>query len=175
MWGAFKALSLSAKLFVLGAILAVLVAVGFAGYQKGINVSKVEIERYKNASLVLKQKLDKAQNKVDVRIVTEYKDRVAYVDKVVYKTRDVVRTNVVSNFKFTKGWIYAYNQSVQGLEVDPVLASDKTIASVSDVDALADTIIPNNGISLSNQAKLDALQKWVRETEASRKENLDEK
>ena len=139
-------------------------------YQRGLNVSKVEIQKYQTKVAQLQSKLDQKQGTTDVKIVTEYKDRVAYVDRVVYKTRDVIRDNVVPQFKLSKGWIYSYNQSVQGLEVDPVLAANGSAASVSDVDALADTIVPNNGVCLANKAQLDKLQQWVRETEANRAE-----
>lgn len=174
MWAAFKLLTWQAKAGIIGLALAILLVVigstAYVSYQKGLNVSKVEIQKYETKSQQLQAKLNKAQGKVDVQVVTQYKDRVQYVDRVVYQTRDVIRTSVVPQFKLSKGWIYAYNQSVQGLAVDPTLAADSSAASVSDVDALADTIAPNNGVCLANKAQLDSLQQWVRETEMIRHE-----
>lgn len=172
MWAAFKALTWQVKLGISIGLLAILAALigstAYVSYQKGLNVSKVEIQAYQTKVKDLNTKLATAQGKVDVKVVTEYKDRVAYVNRVVYKTRDVIRDSVPEQFTLSRGWIYAYNQSVRGLELDPALASDKTPSTVSEMRALADTIAPNNGICLANKAQLDSLQQWVTETEASR-------
>jgi len=172
MWAAFKLLTWQAKAGIAVAVLAILLALvgstAYVSYNKGLNVSKVEIAKYKGEAETLNKKLAVAQGKVDVRVVTEYKDRVNTIEKIVYKTRTVVGENVPEQFTFSRGWVYAYNQSVRGLELDPVLASDKTASPVSDLRALADTIVPNNGICLTNKQKADSLQTWIRETEASR-------
>lgn len=172
MWQAFKALSIGAKLGIAFGIVALFAAIigstAYVSYNKGLNVSKVEIAKYEGKIQKLNSELKTAQGKVDVRVVTEYKDRVSYVDRVVYQTRDVIRDNVPEQFTLSKGWVYAYNQSIAGLPVDPVLAADKTPSSISEMRALADTIAPNNGVYLANKAQLDSLQKWIKDTEAAR-------
>jgi hypothetical protein len=174
VWAAFKLLSWKVKAGLIGLALAILLAVigstAYVSYQKGLNVSKVEIQKFQNKKQEVQTKFVTLQGKTDVQVVTQFKDRVSYVDRIVYKTRDVVRDSVPQQFNFSRGWIYAYNQSVQGLEVDPLLAADKTPAPVSDVEALAGTIVPNNGICLSTKAQLEALQKWQLDTEANRAE-----
>ena len=173
MWLAFKALSLQAKAGILIGILAILVAaIGtayYTGYSKGENISRLEISKYEGKVKDLITERDKAQAKVDVKEVVKYKDRVQYIDRVVYKTKTVVETSVPEQFKFSKGWVYAYNQSVAGNELESSKASDASESRVSDRSALV-TITENNGICLSNKAQLDALQSWIRETEKVRVE-----
>ena len=165
-------LSLKAKLAAIAA--AILLIVGtfylgsYIGYQRGVNVAAVEIQRYQIASQRLQQAIQKAQTQVNERVVVQYKDRVSYIDRVVYKTKTVVEQSVPEQFSLSRGWIYAYNQSVLGLELDPTKASDATPSSVSEMRALSNTIAPNNGICLSNKAKADALQAWITQTEAAR-------
>lgn len=172
MWASFKLLTWQAKAGIIGVILAILLAIigstAYVSYNKGLNVSKVEISQYETKVQTLNAKLATAQGRVDTKVVTEYVDRKAYIDRVVYKTRTVVQSSVPEQFTFSKGWVYAYNQSVRGLELDPVLASDKTASSISDMRALADTIAPNNGICLANKQKADSLQQWIRETNETR-------
>jgi hypothetical protein len=175
MWAALKATSIGVKIGMLIAILAAFAAVAMIGYNKGLNVSKIEILNYKNASLVLASRLNKAQGQVDVKVVTEYKDRVSVVKETEYKNRDVIRTKVVGFNLLTKGWVYAYNQSVLGLPIDPTLAADATPSTTNELLALSETISPNNSVALENRAQLEALQAWIRETEAARKETVNEK
>lgn len=174
MWAAFKLLPIGTKIGIAIAILGLLAAaIGgtyYVAYNKGLNVSKLEIAEYKKESEKLRADLSKADGKTTVKVVTEYKDRVHYIDRVVTQTKTVIRDSVPQQFKFSKGWVYAYNQSVRGLPLDPTLASDATPASVSDVEALADTIAPNNGICLANKEQLISLQKWIREVEKNREE-----
>lgn len=178
MWAAFKLIPLGARLGILFGIIALFIAsltsVGFIYYNKGLNVSKVEVQKYENKVATLNSKLKTAQGKIDVQIVTEYKDRVSVVKETVYKNKDVIRkiveyrdTNNIPQFNLSKGWIYAYNQSILDLPVDPLLASDITPSTVKDMLALANTIIPNNGICLTNKEKLESLQKWIVDTEKS--------
>lgn len=144
------------------------------GYSKGVNVAAYQISRYELASVKLKNKLATAQASVDTRVITQYRDRVEYVDRVKTKTQTVVRESVPEQFKLSKGWVYAYNQSVAGAEPDAFKASDPDPSNTSDRSGLL-AITANNGICLANQAQLDSLQQWVRETEASRKEIVGEK
>lgn len=172
MWAAFKALGWGGKALVLAAILAILASCYYVGLDRGKNISKVEIAKYEGKIKTLEAERNAAQAKIDVRYVTQYKDRIQYVDRVVTKTRTVVEQSVPEQFTLSKGWIYAYNQSVRGLDVDPAKASDATPSTVTEMRALADTIVPNNGVFLSNKAQLESLQDWIRATnEEARKIN----
>lgn len=170
MWAKFKAFGWKGKLGILAALLAIagaFYATYNQAYKAGVGVAATQLTEYKNKSLALSKKLAEAQTKVDTRVVTEYKDRISYVDRVVYKNRTIIDSVVPEQFKLSNGWIYAYNQSAIGAEIDPTKASDAYMSNVSDKAALS-AIAGNNGICLSNQAQLDALQKWILETEASR-------
>jgi hypothetical protein len=167
MFALFKGVSLGAKLGIVLGIVLLFAATWYIGYTKGSNISKVEIAKYEGRVNKLNADLATAHGKVDVRVVTEYKDRVNTIDHTVYQTRDVIRTKVVPQFNFSKGWVYAYNQSVLGLPVDPTLASDASPSPTSDLVALLDTLVPNNGICLANSAQLAALQQTILEREAA--------
>lgn len=133
-------------------------------YDKGINVSKVEIERYKGEKKKLETDLAQAQSRVVERVVTQLVTRTAYIDRVVYKNRDVIKTVVPKQFLLSKGWIYAYNQSIKGLEIDPVLAADGRSSVVQDATALS-YISENNGVALRNAEKVNSLQLYITETQ----------
>jgi len=174
MLAAFKLLSWKLKL---GWIAAILLVIGVAGgsmyyvaYNKGLNKSELIVAQYEKRLSELREQVIAAQAQVDVKIRRDYTDRVQFVDRVVEKTTEVVVERVPEQFTLSKGWIYAYNQSIRGLELDPSLASDNTPSSVSEMRALAGTIAPNNGVCLANTAQLNSLQQWIRETEAVREE-----
>ncbi len=155
--------------------LALLVGIFFAGHQigytKGEAISAVEIAQYEKDLQALNSKLATAQGKIDVRTITKYRDRVEYVDRVITKTRTVVEQSVPEQFTLSKGWVYAYNSSIRGTAPDPALASNPEPSTVSEMRALAGTIVPNNGICLTNSARLDALQNWVKESGEVRNED----
>ena len=174
MFAAFKLIGWQVKLGILVALLAIMGAIYYVGYTKGENVSRVEIAKYEGKVEKLNADLAKAQGKVYVQIVTQYKDRLQYVDRVITKTRTVVEQSVPEQFKFSKGWVYSFNQSILGLDVDPKLASNEEASSVSDMRALSRTIIPNNGVCLSNAEQLKALQQWTLDSQAAR-EKVNEK
>ena len=173
MWASFKALTLGAKLGILAGVLALFaILMGssyYIGYSKGENISKVAIGNYETQLSDLRAKLATAQGRVDVKVVTEYKDRIQYVDRVVTETKTVIKDRVPEQFNLSKGWIYVYNQSVAGNGVEPSLAADANSSLVSDKTALL-TITENNGVCLSNKEQLIALQTWIRDTEKAREE-----
>jgi hypothetical protein len=176
MWAAFKLLPWASKLAIIGVIIAAfLLTIGstyYVAYNKGTNVAAVQLERYQTASARLMAAINKSQSIVNERVLVRYVDRVQYVDRTVTQTKTIVRDAVPQQFKFSKGWVYAHNQAVKNLPVDPILASDASPASVSDVDALADTIVPNYGVCHANQAQLDELQNWVKETNEAREKAI---
>lgn len=165
MWAAFTSLSLGMKAAFIGGFLALLLAVGgglyYTGYNKGNNNSKIAIAEYNTKKQELQNKIDKVVNTVDIRYVTEYKDRVLTNTVTVVKNRDVIVTKVPEQFKFSNGWVYAYNQSINNLPIDPALASDDTASWVSDRQGL-EYINTNNGIAKLNAEQLDSLSALVR-------------
>ena len=160
IWTVFKGLSIGTKLALIGGILAFLLAVGggvyWTGYTKGHSESKVAIAQYEAKSAQLDAKIKGVHNISDVRYVTQYKDRVVVETKTVTQNHDVIKYRVPEQFKFSNGWVYAYNQSVQGLPIDEAKASDATASWVSDRTGL-NYINDNNGICRINSAQLDNL------------------
>jgi hypothetical protein len=171
MWLAIKALSWKIKLSVFALIVAAILAMGAAtytiAYQKGLNLSKIEIANYEKEKAELQSRLDQAQGKIDVVSVIKYKDRIKTVDNIIYKNKDVIVEVLKPQFELSKGWVYAYNQSVLGTSLDAKKAADTEASKVTDVEALANTILPNIGICQANAEQLGSLQKWIRDTEAS--------
>ena len=164
MWAAFKGLSIGGKLFILAAILALFGATYYVGYSRGTNISKVEIAEYEGKVATLDAKVRDAQGKVNVETVTRYLQGETVAGQTVYRTRTIVEKTVPEQFTFSNGWIYTYNQSVQGLETDENFASDPTPSGVTDKQALK-TIVDNNASSLKNARQLDTLTGYLVEME----------
>jgi len=170
MW---KALSWKIKLGLIAGLLVVAASLFgsgyFIGHIKGVQIAANEINRYQIASQRIQNSIETLQRTVDVKTVTVYKDRVAYIDRVQYRTKTVIETAVPEQFQLSKGWIYVYNQSVAGAEVNSELAADGERSGVSDRAALL-TAAENNTIALKNATQLESLQNWIRDTEAARAE-----
>lgn len=164
MWASFKTWSLAAKAGTIAIVLAILLAIigttSYVSYNKGLEVSRAEIAKYENNVWRVVANAREIQGRIDVKTVTVYKDRLAYVDRVQYKTNTVIKTLVPEQSNLSKGWIYVYNQSTRGAQPEAAKASDPAESIFSDRAALA-TIAENNAICLANKAQLDALQTWV--------------
>lgn len=113
-------------------------------YAKGVNVSKVAIAEYEKKVVELQHKVDVATNTVKEKVVTIYKDRVQYVDRVVTKNGQTIVKYVSvptdvngQEVMVPAGWVYAHNQAALGKEIDPTKAADATPTKVSFRTALA--------------------------------------
>lgn len=150
-------------------ILAAVVLVGGAfgaGYKKGTDAGEVMIQQAANEAEMLKIELEKEQNNIKEKVVTEYVDRVQVV-----KEREIVYQNAVDNdlqgkYNLTNGWVYLHDASVQGLQLDPQKTTDDTDSVVKDNQALG-TVLANYSICLQNAQQLVSLQSWILETKAS--------
>lgn len=156
------------------AVLAVLsvgtIVVYNKGYSNGENTGKAAIARYEAQVLKLRDEVKTAQSKITERVLTEYRDRIVEHEKIVYVNRDVIVNNVPEQHLLSNGWVYAHNQSALGRAIDPALAADPTPAMVTDREALG--IVDNNYAQcIANADRLDALQKWNREIEATSRTN----
>jgi len=151
-----------------GVALALIAGLGFTistvAYNKGLNVSKVEIQKYEGKVKDLNTKLVIEQGKITTKIVTQYVDRYIEREKVIYKNRDVIVSSVPEQFTFSKGWIYAHNQSALDKDIDPKLAANAESSGVTDRSGLS-IISDNNGICNQNADQLEALQEWIRQNE----------
>jgi hypothetical protein len=158
------------KFKILGALAAVgvLISVGIAidriAYNKGLNVSALEIAKYQTAILSLDGKLKEAQSKVNTRIEYKYLTDTVERTRIQYVNRDVIIDRVPEQYALSVGWVYAHNQAALGLEINPMLASDAAPSIIT--DRIAIEKISSNYIAVcqANEEKLTALQTWVRET-----------
>lgn len=136
------------------------------GYSNGEDTAKTALARYELQVKNLKDKIQLAQSKVTEKVLVEYKDRIVEHEKIVYVNRDVIKENVPEQHLLSQGWVYAHNQSALGRAIDPTLAADPTPAMVTDREALG-TVDSNYAQCIANADRLDALQKWSREIEAT--------
>ena len=168
MFEPLKLLTLKTKAILIGIIFAIMltavVSTGFIYYNKGVNQAKVELQKFEKKKARVETKLVTKAAEVDTKVVIKYIKKVEQVDKVVEKNIEVIKL-VPYRFNLSKGWLYTYNQSVLGLEVDPVLASDSTESLVADNEALK-IITENNGIFFKVKAQADALIEFTKEREA---------
>lgn len=162
-----------AKLIAGAAVLvALVIAVGAAhhiGYTKGSARSDLEISRYEKQVSDLNIELKNSQGKVTERIVTEYVPRVVERTRVVTRNVEVIKEVVPEQWVLSKGWIYAYNQTILGEPIDPALAANEEPSGVYDSTAL-DVIGQNNGIANANHDQLVTLQEWVRQQQEATNE-----
>lgn len=146
-------------------LVALVIAVGAAhqiGYNKGLNVSEVEINRYKGAVAILAERLVKEQGKVTTKIQTEYLDRVVERQRIVYVNRDVIVDRVPEQFVLSQGWVYAHDQAALGREIDPDIAANAFPSDFSDRTVLQ-LVADNYGkVCLANADQLESLQTWIR-------------
>jgi hypothetical protein len=160
LFAALKLIPFGAKIGILIAILAALGGMYYVAYNKGLNVSKVEIAEYEGKVNRLQAEVTAKVTEVKVETITRYLRGETLAGETVYKTRTIVEKSVPEQFTFSKGWIYTYNQSVQGLETDATLAADPTPSGVTDKQGLV-TIVDNNATSLKNARQLDTLTGYV--------------
>lgn len=167
MLTAFKLLSWKVKLGIFAGILVLMAAlVGstyYIAYNKGLNVSAVEIANYEKDLAKLEGDLARARAEVDVRVVTDYVTRTETIKGDTIRVVDTITEYVPiqEEFRLSSGWVNAYNSSVTREELSAQAASDTTPATLTNPAILA-IIAENNGIAHENAQKLTSLQEWIR-------------
>lgn len=157
-------------------IIAVVFIVGGAfgaGYKKGTDAGEVMIQQAANEAEQLKIELEKEQNNIKERVVTEYVDKIKVVTQKETIYRDAADKQVPGKFNLTNGWVYLHDASVKGEELNPEMTTDDTDSPVKDNQALG-TVLSNYSLCLQNAQQLVSLQSWILETKASvDKQNAD--
>ena len=155
------------QLIMAGAAVAVL-AVAFGAtyniaYNKGLNVSQVQIAEYEGKVQKLNADLKTAQSNVTTRIQTEYIDRVVERERIVYRNREVIVTQVPEQYILSQGWVDAHDATVRNEELEPEIAANAFPSGYTDREVLQ-VIARNYGqVCLANADQLTALQRWVTE------------
>ena len=139
-----------------------------AGYKKGTEAGEVMIQKAANEAEQLKIELEKEQNNIKEKVVTEYVDKVKIVKEKEYVLQQAATNNVPSQYNLSNGWVYIHDHatSTQGGVPDPAATADATPSDVKDNQALL-TILTNYSVCLQNAQQLIGLQNWVLETEKS--------
>ena len=157
-------------------IIAVVFIVGgafAAGYQKGTAQGEVMIQQAANEAEQLKIELEKEQQNIKERVVTEYVDKIKVVTQKETIYREAAEKSVPGKFNLTNGWVYLHDTSVKGEELNPEMTTDDTDSVIKDNQALG-TVLANYSICLQNAQQLVSLQSWILETKAAvDKQNAD--
>lgn len=166
MLAAFKLLPIATKIgIIVGFLIALAGLIGgafYGGYAKGSAQSKIEISGYEKKVAQLNAENKTKQIQINTVVETKYVDRVKTITKTAEATHDTIIKYVPQQYNLSLGWIYSYNQSLKGLDINPKQASVSTASGVSDRDTL-DIIARNNAKSLINSERLTSLQEWIRE------------
>lgn len=172
MFTAFKALSIGKKIGAILLPLLILAGIFFAGAmyggakEEGRTATKIAV--YKTEAQELRAELATAQKEVDVRVVTEYRDRLQEVEVERVVLQEVVK-EVPVQYPLSNGWIYVHNSAVAGTIALDEKAMDATPSNVFDAEALP-IIIDNYQTCKVNGARHNALIDWVKGTLASAEE-----
>jgi len=144
-----------------------------SGYKKGTAGAEVAIQAAANEADLLKIELEKEQQNIKEKVVTEFVDKVKIVKEreVIYK--DAADQQLQSKFNVSKGWVYLHDTSVLGGQLNPELTTDDTDSDVRDNQALG-VVLSNYSVCLQNAQHLVSLQSWIIETKGSvDKQNAD--
>ena len=140
------------------------------GYNKAENKYIAKIATYKTNAELLQSRLDSALGKVEVKIVTEYVDRIQTIKEKEYVYRDKIIT-VPSKCELSNGWVYLHDASATGGDAESTRVADETSSGIRDVEAL-ETVVENYSIAKQNAEQLKSLQAWAREAkEEVRRQN----
>ena len=145
-----------------GVLIAAYIAVDRIAYNRGLQKSETVISAFQLKVEKLNAEVNAAQGKVTERIVTEYLTNTVERERIVYRNRDVIVTQVPEQFILSQGWVYAHDQSALGEAIDPDIARNAFPSSTADVEALT-VVSANYARCEANLAQLTALQQWTRE------------
>ncbi len=176
LWTGFTSLANPMKWKIVGLLLAAIVLTNSINwfttsriyYAKGKTISKLAIADYEKKLVELGIHVRDGVIKVDKQVVTIYRDRVQYVDRVVTKNGETIikyvpvpRDKDGKEIMVPKGWIYAHNQAAEGKIIDPALARDATPTGVSYAVALQ-IIADNYGTYQKLVAQVEGWQNYYK-------------
>ena len=159
----FSFIPLPYKLLIIVFLLAGALSVG---YVKGLEKSKQVIAEYEAKANAQIASLEKKNNEISNKVVTEYVDKVRTVKEKEYVYRDQAQTVVPSRAELSSGWVYLHDSSTQGLPAVPARSADETSSGIKDTVALA-TIVTNYSVCIQNAQQLAGLQQWLNDTKAA--------
>lgn len=145
---------------------ALLAGVFFYGYMKGSAYAEAELARFAAKHAEQVAELEKKNQEISNKVVTEYVDRTNTIREKEYVYRDVAKNNVPSQHDMSNGWVYTHDISATSGDADPTRASDATPSGITDTTALVG-IIGNYSRCMQNSQQLISLQKWITDNRAA--------
>jgi len=168
MWTLFKALPTAVKLgWIIGLLISISAIIGgtyYAGYNKGVNISALEIEEFKTKSVQLQNQLDNVVTKVDTKYIVKYIEKKVYIKEKADQLEQTIETVFVPTSEMTFGWVHGYNSSISGVDVTPADIANTAPSGFTDKDVLL-VATSNNKICLDYKNNLTSLQDLVKERE----------
>jgi hypothetical protein len=107
--------------------------------------------------------LEKRKNKVEEKIITEYVDKIVYIDKWRSKNVEVTKY-ITSSCELPNNWVSIHDASARGVHVESSRTTDETASGIETVEALRG-VIENYATCKENSERLIALQTWIHEQE----------
>ena len=159
----FSFIPLPYKLLIIVFLLAGALSVG---YVKGLEKSKQVIAEYEAKANAQIASLEKKNNEISNKVVTEYVDKVRTVKEKEYVYRDQAQTVVPSRAELSSGWVYLHDASAKGLPAVPARSADEASSGIKDNVALG-TIVGNYSVCIQNAQQLTGLQRWINDTKAA--------
>ena len=104
------------------------------GFHKGDERAEVEINKYANQVESLKVELEKEQNNIKEKIVTQFVDKVQVVKEKEYVLQQQATEAVPAQHDLSNGWVYIHDNSLgsQGGVHDATRASDASPSDIKD-------------------------------------------
>lgn len=151
------------KLIGLGVVL-LLLAVGaaaiyYVAYNKGTNVSKVEVEKFQKEVAELNARQIEREAKVSERVIERYYNTRVERQPIIYRNQEIIRTIVPEGNRVSRGLVHAHDQSAKGGPIDPEKAAD-TKPSDTTERGLLGVVNENYDLSRANSDRYNALIDW---------------
>ena len=102
------------------------------GFRKGNERAEVEINKYANQVEQLKLDLEKEQNNIKEKVVTEYVDRVKVIKEKADDLHKTIVDFVPAQHDLSNGWVYIHDHAIgssDGLS-DPARAADGSSSGI---------------------------------------------
>jgi len=146
------------------------ITIGFAGaafygYTRGAAHAEVELANYRAKSEKQIANLTIENAKLSNNVVTEYVDRTnTIVEKQIIYRDSAAKMEPQHNM--SNGWVHLHDVAAKLVDPNMQMAADSSPSGVMDNSALA-VVMSNYSICRQNAEQLQALQKWIRETQVA--------
>lgn len=152
------------KLIGLGVVILILAigaaAIYYVAYNKGENISKVEIEKFQRDVAELNARNLERERVVTERVIERYHTTTIQRQPIIYNNREIIRTRVPEGGNITRGAAYAHDQSARGEAIDAQKAADARPSNTNERELIT-VVNENYDISRANADRQNALIDWT--------------